>query len=113
MPLFSIPAAVRAPGAPEFAENLLQGPEGMLLERIVSWGHITPEGEWYDQEKDEWVAVLHGSATIAYEDGTSIELQAGEHLLLPARRKHRVARSSTPCVWLALHGTGLRETEIG
>ena len=25
------------------------------LERIISIGHITPPGEWYDQENNEWV----------------------------------------------------------
>lgn len=30
------------------------------VERILSDGHSTPDGEWYDQTENEWVAVLQG-----------------------------------------------------
>ncbi len=41
------------PAAPDEAfEALLQRP-GVTLERIVSRGQSTPEGEWYDQDQDE------------------------------------------------------------
>ena len=33
---------------------------GVKIERIVSSGQSTPEGEWYDQERDEWVALIQG-----------------------------------------------------
>ena len=29
--------------------------EGVRIERIVSSGQTTPTGEWYDQDRDEWV----------------------------------------------------------
>lgn len=45
------------PGHDEAFEPLLERP-GLRLERIVSHGHATPPGEWYDQEQDEWVMVL-------------------------------------------------------
>ncbi|MGL6341003.1 MAG: cupin domain-containing protein, partial [Waterburya sp.] len=34
--------------------------EQILIERIVSTGQTTPEGEWYNQEKNEWLIVLQG-----------------------------------------------------
>jgi cupin 2 domain-containing protein len=37
----------------ERVDVLVQAP-GLTLERIVSIGHATPPGEWYDQTTDEW-----------------------------------------------------------
>jgi len=42
-------------------ETLLATP-GLKLERIVSTGQTTPEGQWYDQDRDEWVVLLRGGA---------------------------------------------------
>lgn len=93
-----------ASGPLEVFEKLATG--DVLIERIVSHGHQTPDGEWYDQEKDEWVVLLQGNARLAYADGTEEELKAGDFLLLPAHKKHRVNFTSTtpPCIWLAVHG---------
>ncbi len=79
---------------------------GVLIERIVSSGQVTPPGEWYDQERDEWVALLQGKAVLAFEDGPNASLRAGDHLLIPAHRKHRVEYTSAdpPCIWIAVHG---------
>ena len=92
------------PGPLEVFEILTTGDAS--IERIVSHGHQTPEGEWYDQENDEWVVLLQGSARLAYTDGTEVALKAGDYLLLPARKKHRVnfTSSAPPCIWLAIHG---------
>lgn len=88
----------------EVFEPLLAGRE-VLIERILSSGQSTPEGQWYDQEKDEWVALLQGEAAISYEDGRILELKAGDCVLIPAHEKHRVERTSSrpPCIWLAVH----------
>lgn len=79
---------------------------GVKIERIVSSGQSTPEGQWYDQPRDEWVALLQGEATLQYEDASEVTLTAGSHLLIPAHTRHRVARTSPtpPCIWLAVHG---------
>lgn len=79
-----------------------------MLERIVSHGHTTPEGEWYDQERDEWVAVLEGEARLEYADGVKVHLRRGDQLFLPKHCRHRVSYTSAPCVWLAMHGDVLR-----
>ena len=39
----------------------------LRIERIISRGHSTPPGHWYDQEHDEWVILLAGSATLLIE----------------------------------------------
>ena len=93
------------PASPdEVFEILLQGP-GVTLERIVSRGQTTPEGEWYDQNWDEWVMLLAGAARLLIEDEGEVTLEPGDALLLPARCRHRVTWTdpAQPTLWLALH----------
>lgn len=93
-----------APGGRERFDELLARP-GVRIERIVSAGQSTPPGEWYDQDGDEWVALLAGRATLGFEDGGALELAPGDWVLIPARLRHRVeATSAEPaCVWVAVH----------
>ena len=79
---------------------------GVKIERIVSTGQSTPEGEWYDQPRDEWVALLQGEAALQFENGAEATLAPGDYLLIPAHTRHRVANTSEspPCIWLAVHG---------
>lgn len=79
---------------------------GILIERIVSKGHASPPGFWYDQDRDEWVALLQGKAKIAWFDGRTRDLVPGDWLFIPAHEKHRVESTSAdpPCIWLAVHG---------
>ena len=61
------------------------------IERIVSQGHASPEGFWYDQGQKEWVMVLEGAARIRFEDGSdAIQLRPGDYLTIPAHKRHRV-----------------------
>lgn len=75
------------------------------IERIVSFGQATPEGEWYDQDWHEWVVVIEGSAVLRFEDDSVVEMKKGSYMDLPAHCRHRVEHTSTepPCVWLAIH----------
>ena len=93
-----------APGGRERFDELLLRP-GIRIERIVSTGQATPEGEWYDQPGDEWVALLAGRATLGFAGGGRVELSPGDWLLIPAHVRHRVDSTSAdpPCVWLAVH----------
>ena len=88
----------------ELFQTLAQG--SATIERIVSTGHSTPEGEWYDQEKDEWVILLQGTARILFENDNIINLKSGDYILIKAHNRHRVEYTSTTpqCVWLAIHG---------
>jgi cupin 2 domain-containing protein len=85
----------------EIITPLLSG-SGFRAEHIASFGAASPTGFWYDQEQPEWVALLHGTASIQFDDGT-VHLQAGDHLTIPAHVKHRVSSTSADATWLALH----------
>ena len=102
--LFNIPEAELLQDGQECFISFLQGQGELLVERIISYGHTTPEGKWYDQDHDEWVAVLVGEAKLGYEDGKEVALSKGDHVFLPKHVKHRVVFTSSPCIWLAIHG---------
>ncbi|MEZ4887973.1 MAG: cupin domain-containing protein [Chitinophagales bacterium] len=92
----------------ELFETLLQNTErDILIERIISTGQTTPENEWYDQTKSEWVVLLQGKATLLFDDtdGETMKLKEGDSVFIAARRKHRVIYTSIepPCIWLAVH----------
>ena len=73
------------------------------IERIVSYGQSTPPGDWYDQDHAEWVILLSGNASLEYEDGSVAILNPGDYIQIPAHQKHRVAKTSSPAIWLAVH----------
>nr|WP_245291268.1 cupin domain-containing protein [Methylobacterium aquaticum] len=84
---------------------LAQGPQ-TRIERIVSTGQASPPGFWYDQPWDEWVVLLSGGAGLHLHGETEPRrLAPGDHLLIPARLRHRVAWTSpdVPTIWLAVH----------
>jgi cupin 2 domain-containing protein len=79
--------------------------KGLRIERIVSQGHASPTGFWYDQDESEWVIVLQGSAAIQLEgDSDPVELQPGAYLNIPAHTRHRVVSTSPTkkTIWLAI-----------
>jgi cupin 2 domain-containing protein len=89
----------------ELFQELLRG-EGFKLERIVSGGHATPVGQWYDQEQYEWVVLLSGSAGLRFEDQENVhEMRPGDFVNISAHRRHRVewTNPKEKTVWLALH----------
>ena len=88
----------------EFFETLVSGRD-LRVERIVSRGHSAPESGWFDQEEDEFVVPLRGSAGLEFDDGAIVELGPGDWLDIPARRRHRVAWTdeNQETVWLAVH----------
>jgi cupin 2 domain-containing protein len=89
---------------PEELIEVLAERSHVRIERIVSDGHSSPENFWYDQEDDEWVLLVSGSARLAFDDET-IELKSGDHLLIPAHKRHRVEATSEAerTIWLAVH----------
>ena len=78
--------------------------EDVRVERIVSFGQVSPEGFWYDQDENEWVLLLEGSATLGFEDGSTQDLKPGDHLNIPAGQRHRVEKTDQKgrTVWLAV-----------
>jgi len=86
----------------ETFESLLET-RAFRLEHIASRGCSTPPGEWYNQKHPEWVLLLQGTAELTFADGESTQLRPGDHLHIPAHRKHRVASVSHDALWVALH----------
>ena len=67
---------------PERVERLLTTP-AFRLERIVSEGHASPPGFWYDQPQHEWVALLAGAAKLRFEDRDElVEMKPGDFVCL-------------------------------
>lgn len=93
----------REPLDSEIVAEIL-GSEHLRMERILSRGQTSPESGWYDQEENEWVLVLQGSGRLAFDDGSEVTLEAGDHVDIPAHRKHRVAWTDPDrvTVWLAV-----------
>lgn len=89
-------------GTNEQFEKLLVS-KRFLLERIVSFGHPSPEGFWYEQDQNEWVLLIKGSAVIEYSCGMEQILHEGDCIILPHHVKHRVKSVSSDAIWLALH----------
>jgi cupin 2 domain-containing protein len=86
----------------EALETLLETAD-LRIERIVSHGHASPEGFWYDQDESEWIVLLSGAAKLEFEDRT-LPLGPGDSLNIPAHVRHRVEWTSPdePTVWLAV-----------
>ncbi len=74
------------------------------IERIVTHGHTSPDGFWYDQVRHEWVVLLKGAARLRFED-EAVEMKPGDSVNIPAHRKHRVEWTTPdePTIWLAVH----------
>ena len=77
---------------------LRHGP--LHIERIVS--SRRPDVTVYDQDQDEWVALLVGRALMEI-DGSPVEMARGDTVFLPAHTPHRVLETSEGAVWLAIH----------
>lgn len=88
----------------ERAEELIRT-ESLRVERIVSHGHASPPGFWYDQKEREWVMLLSGRARLRFEgDGATIDLKPGDWVNIPAHAKHRVewTQPGADSIWLAI-----------
>lgn len=88
---------------PEELVSILQEASGIRIERIISHGHRSPDGFWYDQDQHEWVVVLKGSARLQFED-VDLDLKPGDFVNIPAHKKHRVESTSPDetTLWLAI-----------
>lgn len=108
-------AGIEADARDERFERLI-AQAGVLIERIVSTGQVSPEGFWYDDPRDEWVVLLAGAAELEFEaqGGARHRMRPGDYVHIPAHCRHRVAWTDTaaPTVWLAVYfdaGTHERE----
>jgi len=95
--LFELPSL---PLSEELINVLLQT-NSVRIERIVSTGQTSG---WYDQDEHEFVALLQGEAELAWEDGTTTKLIAGDTIIIPQHKRHMVSYTSSqpPCIWLCV-----------
>lgn len=76
------------------------------VERIVSTGQATPDGEWLEQERAEFVTLLTGSAALRFDgEGAARVLRPGDYVTIPPRQRHRVdwTAKDQASIWLAIH----------
>ena len=89
----------------EFVEVLAEN-KHVRIERIVSTGHASPEGFWYDQDESEWVVVLKGKARLLFEgEEEPLAMGPGDCVNIPAHKRHRVEWTDPdqPTIWLAVY----------
>ncbi|MFL9954329.1 cupin domain-containing protein [Paraburkholderia nemoris] len=99
-----------APAGPDEQVDALVEDAGVSIERIVSRGHASPPDFWYDSPRAEWVVLLSGAAALEFEDEAELHpMKPGDHVLIDAHCRHRVAWTSDtePSVWLAVYYPGV------
>lgn len=89
---------------PDELVEVIGGHGNLRIERIVSHGHCSTDGFWYDQDEDEFVLLLEGEAELEFEDEL-IRLKKGDYLTISAHRKHRVkwTQPDQASIWLAVY----------
>ena len=80
--------------------------DNIVIERIISNGHVTTAGQWYDQTGDEWVMLLQGQAILLFEEKQKlVRLSPGDYLMIPAHTRLKVEWTLPDfnTIWLAVH----------
>jgi cupin 2 domain-containing protein len=88
----------------EFFETIAET-KNIRIERIVSRGHASPDGFWYDQAENEYVLLLKGSAALRFKDENEARvMHPGDHVIIPKHVRHRVEWTDPDgdTVWLAV-----------
>ena len=95
-------AQIAEAGEEEQFDLLFKSPN-CRIDRIVSSGHSSPKGFWYDQENDEFILLIQGEAPLEFED-RKVTLKKGDYLHIPKNCKHRLDSTSIDpvCVWLCV-----------
>ncbi len=76
-----------------------------IMKRILSRGHHSPDGFWYDQDENEWVILLQGSAGLRFAGREElVVLHPGDYVLIPRHSRHRVEWTDPDqdTIWLAI-----------
>ena len=77
----------------------------LKIERIVSRKHITQKGRWYNQDKNEFVLVIKGSAELTFMKNKKherIKMKKGDYINIPTHLKHRVDKTDKETIWLTV-----------
>jgi len=90
---------------PEELFQTLLSAAGLRIEHIVSHGHASPEGFWYDQDQHEWVLLVSGAARLRFDGKEPFEMTTGSCVNILAHQRHRVEWTdpTQPTIWLAIH----------
>lgn len=90
---------------PQELVQAYQSSANFRIERIVSLGHASSEGFWYDQDENEWVLLIQGAARLQFKGQAAFEMTPGSIVNIPAHRRHRVEWTDPkqPTIWLVVH----------
>jgi len=90
---------------PDEVIEIITKSESIRIERIVSDGHSSPPDFWYDQDQNEFVILLSGSADLMFKNEKVLHLTPGDYINIPAHEKHRVVSTDKKekSVWLTVH----------
>jgi cupin 2 domain-containing protein len=93
------------PHLPEELIQTLLSTTNVHIERIVSHGHCSPEGFWYDQDTHEWVLLISGAGRLRFEGEEAFAMAVGDFVNIPAHKRHRVGWTDPKqaTIWLAIH----------
>ncbi len=87
----------------EIIEDIIST-KSFKLEKISSFGYPTPNNEWYNQDRNEWVLLLKGQATLKFKkDDYKINLNEGDYIHIEKHLEHRVEYTSEDALWLCIH----------
>jgi cupin 2 domain-containing protein len=102
--LMNLLADIPAQLPEEMVQTLVRAPTVQIV-RVVSQGHASPEGFWYDQDENEFVVLLAGAARMVFQDQPEpLAMVPGSCVNIPAHRRHRVQWTdpAQPTVWLGI-----------
>ena len=101
MEVHNISSAIPSVLPEELCTLLLDGFH-FRLERIISRGHATPEGEWLEQSEHERVILLCGSAGLLRAGETAPRvIHPGDYVHIPA---YAAIESPGLIQWMTLYG---------
>jgi cupin 2 domain-containing protein len=94
-------------GEVDFARNRAPGGAAReyRAERIISLGHASPEGLWYDQATTEYVLLVKGVVRLRCDGGQPTDMQPGSfvNILAQERRRLECTDPTQPTIWMAGH----------
>ena len=105
MEIKNIFSGIKNQSPEEIFETIIKSNQ-FKIERIISSGQSTDEEKWCDQDVDEWVILLKGSAGLLFESNNDeIIMKPGDYVNIPAHKKHRVewTDANEETIWLAVH----------
>ena len=91
---------------PDELVEIISETRDIKIERIVSKGHSSDSESWYDQDKNEYVLLIGGSAGLRFEGEKEILImKPGDYVTIPAHMKHRVEWTDPgqETIWLAVY----------